>query len=53
MECFNDLNQREFFSNSDYEKVGGINDELDSNYKISQNGSVAALSDADDEYREL
>ena len=53
VECFNDLNQREFFTNCDYEKVGGVNDELDSNYKMSQNGSVAALSDADDEYREL
>ena len=30
VQCFNDLNQREFFSNSDYERVGGARDELDS-----------------------
>ena len=32
---FNQLNQREFFSNCDYERVGGKIAELDSEYKLS------------------
>ena len=30
LKAFNSLNHREFFTNSDYEKVGGNRDELDS-----------------------
>ena len=29
---FNEVNQREFFSNKDYERVGGNKDEIDSEF---------------------
>lgn len=39
VDTFNKQCMREFFSNCDYEKVGGVGDDLDSNYKISDTHS--------------
>ena len=50
IKCFNQKNQREFFTNCDYEKVGGANDELDSNYRMCDSDVNDDFSDVDEEF---
>ena len=49
---FNELNFREFFSNGDYKRVGGIKEELDSQYNLSDSGvlSQAAYSETEEQF---
>ena len=49
MQSFNQLNQREFFSNGDYERVGGVKEELDSDFKLSEWDADSNFSDIDEE----
>ena len=53
VESFNRLNQREFFTNGDYERVGGVKDELDSDFKQSECDVNSAFSDIDEEFQKL
>ena len=49
IDAFNSLSHREFFTNSDYEKVGGNRDELDSQFKLSDTESLNSVRSIIDE----
>ena len=47
---FNEMNQREFYSNRDYERVGGIKEELDSDFQLSDGETVHDFQEIDEDY---
>ena len=53
VQSFNEFNHREFFTNGDYERVGGVKEELDSDFKLSELDADSANSDIDEEFQKL
>ena len=54
MDLFNKKHQREFFTNSDYEKVGGIPDDLDSQFKVSEKKSkLSSMSECVEDFQKV
>ena len=53
LKVFNDLNQRDFFCNADYEKMGGNKGEIDEECILNSEQSIRILSDDAQEMREL
>ena len=53
VQCFNQLNQREFYTNRDYERVGGTIEELDSDYRLTESELSADFAEIDEEFQKL
>ena len=53
IEIFNGLNQRDFYCNADYERVGGIKQDIDSDLQQNSDKLIRIQCDDEPEFQRL